>query len=73
MAKLASFMVMAVRASCPLIAGFLQWTGAGAKKTTPLHVALEDSNLSLTETLMRDLGASLCSTQQMLKAAFQRT
>ena len=64
MAKLTSFMVIAVRANCPLIAGFLQWAGAGAffsasRKTTPLHAALEKGNLGLTETLMRDLGASL--------------
>ncbi|KAK8392492.1 hypothetical protein O3P69_014690 [Scylla paramamosain] len=64
MAKLTSFMVTAVRANCPLTAGFLQWAGAGAffsasRKTTPLHAALEEGNLSLTETLIRDLGASL--------------
>lgn len=61
--KLTSFMVIATRANCPLIASFLQRAGAwsyfNAAGTTPLHAALKTGNLNLAETMVRNLGASL--------------
>ena len=64
MTKLTSFMVVAVHANCPLVAGFLQWAGAGTflnvpRKTTPLHAALEEGHLTLMETMIQNLGGSL--------------
>lgn len=61
--KLTSFMVTAVRANCPLIASFLHRAGAWSyfspEGTTPLHAALKAGNLTLAETMLRNLGASL--------------
>lgn len=61
--KLTSFMVVAVRANCPLIASFLQRAGAWSyfnpTGITPLHTALKAGNLTLVETMLRNLGASL--------------
>lgn len=61
--KLTSHMMVAARANCPLIASFLQWAGAwsyfSAAGTTPLHAALTAGNMTLAETMLRNLGASL--------------